>query len=63
MVSYRQQDLLAEAESERLLSMLPDRPPLQVRRKLATACYRLASWLDEQGPYFPRHETERHPAA
>jgi hypothetical protein len=44
--SYRQQDLLAEAESERLVAMLPDRKPLRLRQALARACYRLASWLD-----------------
>jgi hypothetical protein len=53
MASYHQQDLLAEAESERLLSMLPERPPLHVRHKLAMACFRLASWLDTSAPYFP----------
>jgi hypothetical protein len=51
MVSYRQHDLLAEAESERLLNNLPERPPLHLRRKLAVACYRLASWLDNQAPH------------
>jgi hypothetical protein len=54
MVSHRQQDLLAEAENERLLNSLPERPPLHLRRKLAIACYRLASWLDNQGAYFAR---------
>jgi hypothetical protein len=52
MVSYRQQELLAEAESERLLSNLPEREPLHLRRKLAMACYRMASWLDRPGQYF-----------
>jgi hypothetical protein len=52
VVSYRQQELLAEAESERLLSNLPEREPLRVRHTLARACYRLASWLDRPGQYF-----------
>ena len=52
MVSYRQHDLLAEAESERLLSLLPEREPLRLRHTLAVACYRLASWLDRPGQYF-----------
>ena len=54
MVSYRQQELLAEAESDRLLSNLPEREPLHLRRKLAVACYRLASWLDRPGSTFSR---------
>ena len=60
--SYHQQDLLAEAESERLLAMLPERPPLHLRHKLAVACYRLASWLDPSSPYFPPAEFEGVPA-
>jgi hypothetical protein len=59
LVSHHQQDLLAEAESERLLNSLPERPPLHLRRQLAVACYRLASWLDNQGPYLSRAETAR----
>jgi len=54
MVSYHQQDLLAEAESERLLSTLPERPPLQLRHKLAMACRWLAGrWTG------PAHERVR----
>jgi hypothetical protein len=57
MASYHQQDLLAEAESERLLSMLPERPPLHLRHKLAVACYRVASWLDpSSASYLPPAE-------
>jgi hypothetical protein len=45
--SYHQQDLLAEAESERLVAMLPERKPLRLRQALARACYRLARWLEK----------------
>ena len=44
LVSYRQQDLLAEAESERLLALLPQRAGLSVRDLY---CH-LASWLTRQ---------------
>jgi hypothetical protein len=47
----------AEAESERLLSNLPEREPLRVRHTLALACYRLASWLDRPGQYFQSVES------
>jgi hypothetical protein len=57
VASYRQQDLLAEAESERLLNMLPERKPLHLRRRLAMACYRLASWLDRPAQYLPRADS------
>jgi hypothetical protein len=56
IASCHQQDLLAEAESERLLAALPERPPLELRRKLAVACYRLASWLDHS-PYLQPAES------
>ena len=59
MMSYHQRDLLAEAESERLLSMLPERPPLHLRHTLAMACYRLASWLDHSHGF---HGSDRQPS-
>ncbi len=45
--------LEAEAEHERLVAQLPHRPsPAEdVRRGLALACYRLASWLDAPAGY------------
>ncbi len=49
IVSYHHQDLMDEAEGERLAAMLPKRRALSPRQALARACYRLASWLDARG--------------
>jgi hypothetical protein len=44
-VALRRQVLLAEAEQERLIALLPrHRRPL--RRRLAMLCQRLAEWLE-----------------
>ena len=45
LASYHQRDLMAEADSERLVAMLPRRAA-SMRQRLARACYRFASWLD-----------------
>jgi hypothetical protein len=49
-LALRRQQLHAEAEHERLLSLLPHRES-RVRRELALACVRLANWLDEPAGY------------
>ena len=46
-ISVKRDDLLREAEQERLAAQLPHAPSV-VRRELAQAIYRLASWLDEE---------------
>ena len=57
-VALRRQDLLVEAERERLAARVPRRPSA-ARRELALACYRLADWLDHTTPkrYFQPSET------
>jgi hypothetical protein len=45
IVAIRQGELLAEAERERLAARLP-RAHSSVRHELASACVRLANWLD-----------------
>jgi hypothetical protein len=47
---YRQQDLLREAESERLAAQLP-RHRVRPRRVVALVCDRLANWLDNSNRY------------
>jgi hypothetical protein len=49
-LALRREELLAEAEHERLLAHLP-RHENRVRRELALACVRLANWLDEPPGY------------
>ena len=49
-VTIRRQELLAEADGERLAALLPRRPSV-ARRGLAVACYRLANWLDAPSRY------------
>ncbi|HEY2592497.1 MAG TPA: hypothetical protein VGK33_01200 [Chloroflexota bacterium] len=63
VLSYHQQDLLAEAESERLVAMLPERKPLRLRQALARACYRLASWLDKPSLHVLNSSGSGEPAA
>jgi hypothetical protein len=45
-VDYRRQQLLEEADHERLLAQLPHTAGPGVRHGLASACYRMANWLD-----------------
>jgi hypothetical protein len=45
-----QRELVAEANQARLASQLPQHESA-VRRGLATACYRLANWLDAPSGY------------
>jgi hypothetical protein len=54
----KQQDLLIEAERERLAAQLPHSRS-SVRRDLALACYRLAGWLDDPKRPAPWSEAER----
>jgi hypothetical protein len=54
-VRFKQQMLLDEAAQERLAAQLAHRDGW-VRRELATACYRLASWLDAR-EYVQQSET------
>jgi hypothetical protein len=51
---FRTEDLIREAEQERLAAQLPQAHS-GVRRELALACYRLATWLDDedQDQYVP----------
>ena len=50
VIATKRQELLAEAERERLLALLP-KAPSGVRHDLAAACIRLANWLDESERY------------
>jgi hypothetical protein len=45
-ITYRRQELLDEANHERLLALLPRQSGMGVRHGLASACYRVANWLD-----------------
>jgi hypothetical protein len=49
-IALRRQDMLAEAERERLLAQLP---PHQggIRQAIALACVRVANWLDAPAGY------------
>jgi hypothetical protein len=49
-------ELLAEAEQERLAAQLPRRGE-SLRRKVAEACFQLASWLDGPVRYVRRSES------
>ena len=49
-ITSRRQELLTEADGERLAALLPRRPSA-ARRGLALACYRLANWLDAPSRY------------
>jgi hypothetical protein len=44
-VEFRRQTLIEEAQHERLLAELPHAAS-GMRRGLASACYRIATWLD-----------------
>ena len=50
IVYARQQEFLAEAERQRLIARLPAQQN-GWRHELATACVRLATWLDEPAGY------------
>ena len=50
LAAMHRDDLMAEAERDRLLSQLPPRPSA-TRRVLAEACMRLAAWLDAPEGY------------
>jgi len=49
-VAMHQQDLLDEANRDRLAAELPPRQGV-VRKALAVACVRLATWLDAPAGY------------
>ena len=53
LIAERRRELELEAERERLMALLPAGPsaPSSMRRGLALACYRLATWLDEPAGY------------
>jgi hypothetical protein len=52
LIYARRQQLIEEADHERLLAQLPgyDRGP-HLRRGLAIVCHRLANWLDGSNGY------------
>jgi hypothetical protein len=49
-VIWRQSELMAEAEKQRLVAHIPAQQN-GWRHDLAAACFRLASWLDEPAGY------------
>jgi hypothetical protein len=49
-IATQRRELLAEAERERLVALLPKNPS-GVRHDLAAVCVRLANWLDESDRY------------
>jgi hypothetical protein len=55
-VHFHRQDLLAEAERDRVAGQLPRRTST-VRRDLALLCFRLASWLDGPVRYVRQNES------
>ena len=57
-VAFHREQLLAEADRERLAALLPA-ASFDVRRELAVACYRMARWLEEPTRYVQRPETGR----
>ena len=56
-VEFRRNELVAQADQQRLAALLPCREASGVRRDLALACYRLATWLDQPAEYFRQTET------
>lgn len=50
LITTRRQELLAEANMERLAAELPPQPSV-VRHELAVACLRLADWLEGPSRY------------
>lgn len=54
-LALKRQDMLIEAERERLAAQVPRARP-RVRRELALVCHRLADWLDDPRRYLqPAH--------
>ncbi len=53
LATVHQDDLLAEAERDRLAALLPAKPSAatHARRAMAEACMRLAAWLDAPEGY------------
>ena len=51
-VEFKRQELIAEADHERLLAQVPHTSNSRVRHGLAHACYRVANWLD--GEWYAR---------
>lgn len=49
-VAWRRDQLLGEAESERLARKVPRPPRTPVRARLAAALYALADWLSADAP-------------
>jgi hypothetical protein len=49
-IGLRREQLLAEAQRERLVALVPHTNG-GVRRNLAVACVKLANWLDEPAGY------------
>jgi len=47
-VAFKQQQLLLEADHERLLAQLPHSTRGGMRHGLAIACVRVANWLDAE---------------
>jgi hypothetical protein len=58
-VAAHRQELLAEADRERLAARVPAPSGFDVRRELALVCYRLATWLEEPTQYVQRAEAGR----
>ncbi len=54
----KRKDLLVEAERERLANQV-HRPRLVVRHELASACLRLADWIDSPKRYLQQPESGR----
>ena len=50
LYATHRQDLIVEAERDRLAASLPRRPSV-VRKVLAVACVRVATWLDAPAGY------------
>jgi len=58
LADLKRKDLLVEADRERLANQLR-RPASPIRHELATACYRLADWIDNPNRYLQRPESGR----
>jgi hypothetical protein len=50
LVAARQNDLLAQAEQDRLAALVPAQAG-GLRRELAVLCFRVATWLDTSAGY------------
>ncbi len=58
LADLKLQDLLVEAERERLAAQVRQ-PVSPMRRELALACHRLADWIDNQQGYLRPSEAGR----